>query len=227
MKLFSVKNKGVALRKVFFYEDNPLLFWIKYSVDLNGRLEEYRSVTERLESLWDEVKKTTPDLGYLEALHMPALLHRYLLDNYTVIEKMYGHYKTAAAYQLSDKTAFKAELEECAKIVGELSGRTENLLAFDKWMEEKLGIGDLADMRIAGREKNILKLQRYLRYLKKDVRPLPVMPLISDTLFHTPTENWWKERIIETGRQEGEFAAYDIDRGVIYESMDWEIPLNR
>lgn len=227
LKLFSVKNKGVALRKVFFYEDNPLLFWVKYSLDLQGKVDAYESAVVRMETLWEEIKKTVPDSGYLEALHMPALLHRYLLENYKIVDRMHEHYRKAAECQFTDKVKFAEELESCAEIIGELSGKTQELAMFNQWMIDHLGLGDLADQRIVGREENILKLQRYLRYLKKDVRPLPVLCLISGTLFCKPQDNWWKERIIESGRQEGEFRCYDVDRGAIYESMDWEIPLNR
>lgn len=227
LKLFSVKNKGVALRKAFFYEDNPLLFWLKFSVDLQGRTGEYEAAVERLERLWKTIKEEAEQDEYFECLHMPVLLNRYLLENYKNVDRMYGHYVKAARYQFSEKELFAEELEKCAEIIGELSGKTSALLEFTRWMGEKLGICDLSEMRIAGREKNILKLQRYFRYLKRDERPLPVLCLVSDTLFHTTTENWWKERDYETGRQEGEFASYDIDRGQIYESMDWEIPLNK
>ena len=227
LRLFSVKNRGVALRKVFFYEDNPMLFYIKFSVDLEGKLPQYLRAVERLEALWERIKQSVPDDGYREALHMPALLQRYLYENYAVFDRIYPHYDAAAKAQYRDRDTFIRELEACAEILGELCGKSRELLDFTLWMQEKLGLNDASELRIAGREENILKLQRYFRYLKNGKRPLPVLKLISDTLFHTPVENWWQEHFYDMARQEGEFRRYDIDRGQIYESMDWEIPLNR
>ena len=227
LKIFSAKNKGVALRKVFFYEDNPLLFRIKYSVDLENRYDEYVGVVKRLASLWDEIKEKTNDDGYLEALHMPALLHQYLAAEYAIVDRVQKVYHEAAALQLKDKEGFCEKLTECSEIINELLGKSAPLYDFVIWLETYCGNHDLSDLRIKGREENVKKLSRYFLYLRNDKRLLPTLKLISDELFHTPATHWWQEHIFETAEQDGEFRVYDIDRGEIYESMDWEIPLNK
>lgn len=227
LSMFSVKNRGVALRKAFFYEDNPLNFFLKFSVDLWDSYPRYGKLVEKLEDLWEKAKKSCTVDEYFECLHMPALLNRYLYTEYTVMNDMYAHYKAAAEAQFDDKQTFKKELDECKKIVSSLSGKTKDLYDFTMYLQEKVGVFDLSEFRMKGREKNIEKLVRYFEYLKKDAYPIPVLKLISENLFHTPLDNWWKERCFNTIMQDGEFSVYDIDRGQFYESMDWGIPTNK
>ncbi len=227
LKIFSVKNRGVALRKVFFYEDNPLLFRLKFSVDLDNDLPAYEKAVARLQTLWAEIEKRANDNGYLEALHMPALLHEYLLTEYKIIDRVAVLYNEAAKAQFDDKATFKAKLAKCSEVTLELLGKSAKLYAFVEWLEKNCGNHDLSDLRIKGREENVKKLSRYFTYLQNDKRILPILKLLSLELFHTPSIHWWQEHIFEAAAQEGEFQTYDVDYGTIYESMDWEVPINK
>ncbi len=227
LKLFSVKNKGVALRKAFFYEDNPLLFRLKFSLDLENHFDEYVAASNRLNELWSQIREKAPDEGYLEALRMPALLHEYFVTEYSIIDRVAKLYHEAAKAQFTDKERFRAKLTQCAETVMELIGKSDKLYEFVLWLETNCGNHDLSDLRIKGREENVKKLARYFLYLRGDTRILPVLKLVSDELFHTPTLHWWQEHIFEAAEQEGEFSTYDVDRGQVYESMDWEVPINK
>ena len=158
---------------------------------------------------------------------MPVLLNRYHVEEFRIMGEMYKHYELAAKYQLTDKKKFKMELDKAIEVLSKLKGKTKDLLDFVNYMKKTVGLYDLSEMRIAARENNIVKMMEYFESLKEDKYPIMVLKLVSEYLFKTPEDDWWKERFYDIGEYGGKFATYDVDRGMFYESIDWTYPLNK
>ena len=73
-----------------------------------------------------------------------------------------------------------------------------------------------------GARKNLQKLIRFIIRLKENYRPLPALIRISEALFTTERDVWWRLRDYEWIEENGEFKKYDVALGFYYEKLEWE-----
>ena len=77
-------------------------------------------------------------------------------------------------------------------------------------------------MDMKGARKNLQKLIRFIIRLKENYRPLPALIRISEALFTTERDVWWRPRDYEWIEEIGEFKKYDVELGFYYEKLEWE-----
>lgn len=222
LRLFAPTRKGVALRKALFYTDNPLWCYVRYITDLDGRLDEYVRLADKLRKLYNRAAKTCHDDGWFYALKIATVVHSYLSRAMATLDTFYKEYVEAAKEQYADKADFAVHLDRCADILKELTSVYSEPVRFADWMSEKLGLEESSACRVRATRRNLYRLIRYMRRLKEDYRPLPTLRRISDSLFDTDRDTWWRMRDFEWIREKGEFKKYDVDLGQFYESLNWE-----
>lgn len=222
LDLFGPDRKGVALRKAVFYTDNPLWCYIRYIFDLEGKLEEYCTLADRLRVLYDKIRKTCRDDGWLFALKLPVVVHGYLSRAVRIIDDFYGHYDAAAKFQYADTERFVRELEQGAETLEKLDRLYSEPIRFVKKLHAMLGLEEDSVYRLQAMRRNAKKLVRYILRLKNGDRPLPTLRRLSDSLFDTDRDTWWKPREFEWINEKGEFRKYDVDLCQYYERLEWE-----
>ena len=221
LSLFPPDRKGVSIRKSVFYTDNPLTVYIKNITDLDGKLGEYEKSVRRISVLYKKAEKSCKDDGYFYALKVAAVAHGYILRAVSVMDKFYGYYDAAAKVQYTDGERFGEYLDLCAQTLETLKGAYVPPIRFAAWMHENLGLEESSVYRLKGARKNLSKLIRFILRLKGNYRPLPAIARISDSLFGTDRDVWWKMRDYEWIEEEGEFKKYDVELGFYYERLDW------
>ena len=223
LEMFGPNRKGVALRKAVFYTDNPLWCYIKFIFDLDGKLEKYRRMADHLRFLYGRIVKTCRKDGWLFALKLPVVVHGYLSRAVSIIDDFYIQYDAAAKVQYVDKNIFAERLEKCAQILKGLNVLYSEPIRFAKQMHVKFGLEVSSVLRLQATRCNARKLIRYILRLKEDYRPLPTIRRLSDSLFDTDRDTWWKPRDYEWAGEKGEFQKYDIDLGQFYEMLNWDL----
>jgi hypothetical protein len=222
LSMFPPDRKGVSVRKSVFYTDNPLTVYIKNITDLDGKLEEYGRLVERICALYAKAKKACKDDGYFYALKIASVAHTYILKTVTIFDEFYNYYDRAAKAQYTDEKAFTESLDRCADILKRANGAYREPIRFAEWAHEKLGLEESSVYRLKGAKKNLAKLIRFILHLKDNHRPLPALARISDSLFNTDRDVWWKMRDYEWIEETGEFRKYDVELGFYYEILDWQ-----
>lgn len=221
LSMFPPDRKGVSIRKSVFYTDNPLTVYIKNITDLDGKLAEYSRLVKRICSLYEKAKKTCKDDGYFYALKIAAVAHQYILSATTGFDAFYQNYDKAAKAQYQDQELFENYLDDCVETLKNLKGIYSEPIRFATWMHEKLGLEESSVYRLKGARKNLQKLIRFITGLKENYRPLPALIRISESLFNTDKDVWWRPREYEWIEEKGEFKKYDVELGFYYEKLDW------
>ncbi|MFQ7076756.1 MAG: hypothetical protein ACLRSW_01730 [Christensenellaceae bacterium] len=197
------------------------MVYIKNITDLDGKLGEYEKSVRRISVLYKKAEKSCKDDGYFYALKVAAVAHGYILRAVSVMDKFYGYYDAAAKVQYTDGERFGEYLDLCARTLETLKGAYVPPIRFAAWMHENLGLEESSVYRLKGARKNLSKLIRFILRLKGNYRPLPAIARISDSLFGTDRDVWWKMRDYEWIEEEGEFKKYDVELGFYYERLDW------
>lgn len=220
---FPANKKGVALRKVLFYTDNPMWCYVKYIHDLDGKLDEYADDVAKLRRLYYAAAHSCRDDGYFYAVKVAAVVHTYILRAVRTFDAFYAEYDAAAKAQYTDKEQFAAHLDKCAGILASLRSAYTEPIKFAAWMHRNLGNEESSIWRVRATRKNLGKLIRFVRHLKDGHRPLPAVIRLSESLFDTDHDTWWKMRDYEWIQESGEFRKYDVDLCRFYEALNWDI----
>lgn len=222
LSLFPADRKGVSIRKTVYYTDNPLTVYIKNITDLDGKLERYSNLVAQLRVLYESAEASCQDDGYFYALKIALVAHEYIVRAVSVYDCFYAYYDAAAKAQYDDENAFEKNLELCVKTLKTLKDVYEEPIRFATWAHEKLGLEESSVYRVEATRRNLLKLIRFIEKLKGNYRPLPALARISDSLFDTDRDVWWKMRDYEWIEESGEFRKYDVELGFYYEILEWE-----
>ena len=222
LSMFPPDRKGVSIRKSVFYTDNPLSVYVKNITDLEGKLPRYQQLVENICRLYEKAKQNCKDDGYFYSLKIAAVAHTYILRATMGFDEFYRAYDLAAKAQYQNQEEFEKLLDACVASLQKLKGIYNEPIRFATWSHERLGLEASSIYRLKGARKNLQKLIRFIIRLKENYRPLPSVIRLSEILFNTERDVWWRPRDYEWIEEKGEFRKYDIELGFYYEKLDWQ-----
>lgn len=213
LSFYPEAERGLALRKYVFQNDDPLAFYLCLSHRLCG--DNARRYGEEIKKLEAKAAALRFDLDdpYARFALLPVLLHKTLYESFGIVQDAQREYKQAAQMQYRDPKGCKAALMTCADILGRLDNVYARVVQYAENEYKRLGNDKAALVRLSALRQNLCKLTGFVRSLSDGHRPLPSFKNISGNLFSPPKCSEWNARELDWAAEKAEYRQYCVDNG--------------
>lgn len=212
LELFPPTLRGVALRKVAFFNDNPLLFSVIYGPYLKGKLiDKYEKRVGRLKELFDKIDLSKQD-KYFFINRSPLIIHTLLLKRYKAFDEAYVFYDKAARMQYGNQTEFENCLKAAAQRILAHKHDFDEATEYIKKAHALLGLEKGPLLRIRQTLKNIDRMASFILSLSDNRRMLPTFYNIYRLLFSHPNHGYWESGVIDWINEKTPYRSYEVDQ---------------